>query len=135
MLEALYTDIDVFIVDRGIFDALVWNEWLHMTGKVTAEEARQVEQFFQMNRWLNLIDLVFVVRCDPKVSIEREYADQLTSKRGTIMAENTLQQFLAAIDRTLQSSGHKFKRLVSIDTTTMKTREGVAKITDTALVS
>src|SRR5579862_7896302 len=28
MLEALHKDIDVFILDRGIFDALVWNEWL-----------------------------------------------------------------------------------------------------------
>jgi predicted NUDIX family phosphoesterase len=133
MLEALYKDIDVFILDRGIFDALVWNEWLHMTGKVTASEARQVEQFFEMKRWVDLIDLVFVVRCDPKVSIEREYADQLTSKRGTIMAENTLQQFLQAIDRTVQNNGSKFKKIVPIDTTNMKTRESVAKVADEAL--
>jgi hypothetical protein len=26
MLEALYRDLDVFILDRGLFDALVWNE-------------------------------------------------------------------------------------------------------------
>ena len=123
----------MFILDRGIFDALVWNKWLHMTGKVTASEARQVEQFFEMERWVNLIDLVFVVRCDPKVSIEREYADQLTSKRGTIMAENTLQQFLQAIDGTVQNNGSNFKKIVPIDTTNMKTREGVAKVADEAL--
>ena len=133
MLEALYKDIDVFILDRGLFDALVWNEWLYMTGKVTFEEARQVEDFFKMKRWLDLIDLIFVVRCDPKVSIEREYADQLTSKRGTIMAENTLQQFLQAIDRTVESHGNRFKRIVPIDTTDTKTREGVAAIADEAL--
>jgi len=133
MLEALYKDIDIFILDRGIFDALVWNEWLYMTGKVTAEEARQVEEFFQMSRWLDLIDLVFIVRCNPKVSIEREYADQLTSKRGTIMAENTLQQFLEAIDRTMKNNGTKFQKTISIDTTNMRTRESVAKIADEAL--
>ena len=48
MLEALYRDIDVFILDRGIFDALVWNEWLEMTGKITKEEAKQVAEFFTM---------------------------------------------------------------------------------------
>jgi hypothetical protein len=36
-LEALYRELDVFILDRGIFDALVWNEWLKKTGKITAE--------------------------------------------------------------------------------------------------
>ena len=54
MLESLYKDIDVFILDRGVFDALVWNEWLELTGKITREEAQQVEQFFTMKRWTDL---------------------------------------------------------------------------------
>jgi len=66
MLEALYKDIDVFILDRGVFDALVWNEWLELAGKVTREEALQVEHFFTMSRWTNLIDIVFVLTCDPE---------------------------------------------------------------------
>src|SRR5215469_15471245 len=51
MLEALYRDLDVFILDRGVFDALVWNQWLETTGKITHEEAQHVEQFFTMKRW------------------------------------------------------------------------------------
>src|SRR5690242_14647241 len=71
MLEALFKDIDVFILDRGIFDALVWNEWLKMTGKITDEEAVEVEKFFSMTRWTDLVDLVFVFQCDPATSIKR----------------------------------------------------------------
>lgn len=133
MLEALYRDIDVFILDRGVFDALVWNEWLKMTGKITSEEAEQVAQFFTMQRWTELVDLIFILTCDPKVSIEREYADQLTTKRGTIMAEETLKQFLQASEKILQENREKFKRIVSIDTSKTKTRDGVAAITDEAL--
>jgi predicted NUDIX family phosphoesterase/thymidylate kinase len=133
MLEALYRDLDVFILDRGVFDALVWNDWLEMTGKITGEEARQVAEFFTMKRWTELVDLIFVLTCDPKVSIEREYADQLTTKRGTIMAEETLKQFLRSTENTKKEYGAKFKRIVSIDTTTTKTRQGVARITDEAL--
>jgi predicted NUDIX family phosphoesterase/thymidylate kinase len=133
MLEALYRDLDVFILDRGVFDALVWNEWLEMTGKITGEEARQVAQFFTMNRWTELIDIVFVLTCDPKVSIEREYADQLTTKRGTIMAEETLRQFLQATDKTIKEHGKTFKKIVPIDTGNTKTRQGVARIADEAL--
>ncbi len=133
MLEALYRDLDVFILDRGVFDALVWNEWLEMTGKITGEEARQVAQFFTMNRWTELVDLIFVLTCDPTVSIEREYADQLTTKRGTIMAEQTLKQLLQATDKTIKEHGAEFKRIVAVDTTNTRTRQGVAKITDEAL--
>jgi hypothetical protein len=102
MLEALYKGVDVFILDRGVFDALVWNEWLEMTGKINQEEARQVEQFFTMKRWTDLVDVVFVLTCDPAISIQREYAEQLTTKRGTIMEEGTLGQFQESIKRTMQ---------------------------------
>lgn len=133
ILEALYRDLDVFILDRGVFDALVWNEWLEMTGKITPQEAAHVVQFFTMDRWTDLVDLVFVFTCDPRVSIEREYADQLTTKRGTIMEEGTLKQFKHAADEASKKYGSKFKRMVSIDTTHTKTREGVAAIVDETL--
>lgn len=133
MLEALYRDIDVFILDRGIFDALVWNEWLETTGKITSQEAQDVLKFFTMKRWTDLVDLIVVLTCDPKVSIEREYADQLTTKRGVIMSEGTLTQLRQSVIKTMSENGKKFKKIVSIDTTSMQTREGVAKITDEAL--
>jgi predicted NUDIX family phosphoesterase len=135
MLEALYKSIDLFILDRGVFDALVWNEWLGMTGKINQEEARQVEQFFTMKRWTDLVDLVFVLTCNPGVSIQREYAEQLTTKRGTIMEEGTLGQFLESIKTTMEKNGPKFKRIVQVDTTDVTTREGVARITDEALTA
>jgi predicted NUDIX family phosphoesterase len=133
MLEALYRDLDVFILDRGMFDALVWNEWLKMTGKITPQEADQVAQFFLMDRWTELVDLVFVLTCEPAVSIEREFADQLTTKRGTIMEEGTLKQFKQATENTMAKFGKKFKRIVPIDTTMTTTREGAAKIVDETL--
>ncbi|HXM43198.1 MAG TPA: hypothetical protein VN924_18320 [Bryobacteraceae bacterium] len=71
MLESVYKDVDVLILDRGVFDALVWNHWLELAGKVTHQEALQVEQFFTMSRWTNLIDIVFVLTCDPGVGSMR----------------------------------------------------------------
>ena len=133
MLESLYKDIDVFVLDRGVFDALVWNEWLEMAGKITHEEALQVGQFFTMKRWTDLIDIIFVLTCDPKVSIQRECADQLTSKPGTIMEEGTLNQFLELTIKTMKKNGPRFKRIVKVDTTAVKTREGVARFTNEAL--
>ena len=51
------------------------------------------------------------------------------------MEEGTLGQFLESIEKTMQKNGAKFKRIVPVDTTHMKTREGVAQITDEALTA
>jgi predicted NUDIX family phosphoesterase len=133
MLEALYRDIDVFILDRGIFDALVWNEWLERTGKISHSEATHVADFFAMDRWTELVDLIFVLICDSEISIQREYADQLTTKRGTIMSEDTLNQFRQSVDTTLERYRGNFKRIVTMDTTNLKAKNGVAKIADEAM--
>ena len=133
MLESLYQDLDVFILDRGLFDALVWNEWLEMTGKITPEEADDIAQFFAMDRWTELVDVVFLLSCDAKVSIEREHADQLTTKRGTIMSEGTLEQIGKATERTRAKFESKFKKIVSMDTTGAETRKTATRIADEAL--
>jgi predicted NUDIX family phosphoesterase len=133
MLEALFRDIDVFILDRGIFDALVWNEWLEATGKITYEEAEQIAKFFTMNRWIDLIDLVFLISCDPKESIEREHADQLTTKRGTIMAEDTLRQIKEATERARKKYGSSLKKILPFDTTNTRTMDAAVKIAHEAL--
>ena len=49
------------------------------------------------------------------------------------MAEETLRQFLQATDKTIKEYGKTFKKIVPIDTSTTKTRQGVAKIADEAL--
>src|SRR5260370_38627324 len=62
MLYALDKEIDIFILDRGIFDALVWNHWLDMTGKIKKEEALAVSSFFTMSRWMSLLDMLCVLK-------------------------------------------------------------------------
>jgi predicted NUDIX family phosphoesterase len=129
MLEALDKEIDIFILDRGIFDALVWNHWLEMTGKIRKEEAHAISSFFTMSRWINFIDLVCVLKCSPKASIEREYAYQLTTRRGAIMDEGILHQLNEAIDLTVKEYQAKFHKVYVMDTTDTDPREGVTKLT------
>jgi len=128
IIESVEKNIDLFILDRGIFDALVWNTLLARTGKISQNEAESIGTFFTLDRWIRLIDLVCIMKCEPSVSIEREYANQLTTKRGTIMAENTLSGLNSAIDETLEKYGMKFKKTVIIDTTRKNTKEGATTI-------
>src|SRR5215471_10325152 len=60
MIESAEKNIDLFILDRGIFDALVWNTLLARTGKITAQEADTIADFFTLDRWTRLVDLVCI---------------------------------------------------------------------------
>jgi hypothetical protein len=134
-IESLGKNIDLFILDRGIFDALVWNNLLARTGKITPEEEETIGAFFTMDRWTRLVDLIWVMKCDPAKSIEREYVNQLTRKRGTIMNEGVLEQVNLAIDDTLARYGAKFKNKLMIDTTHTDTREGSIRIAKETLAA
>ena len=129
MLESLDREIDIFILDRGLFDALVWNHWLDMTGKIKKVEAEAVSSFFTMSRWMSLIDLVCVMKCSPKAAMDREYTHQLTTKRGSIMDEAILNQLNSAIDESVERYRDRFRSLFVIDTTETKPKDGVTKIT------
>src|SRR5262249_52416997 len=119
--------------DRGVFDALVWTHWLAKTGKITTAEERASYEFFAMSRWTDLVDLVLIMTCDPKTSIEREYSNQLTTKRGTIMSEETLRQLHDSINQTEASQGQRFKAIERIDTTGRESRETAVNIANKTL--
>lgn len=129
LLEALQEPIDIFIFDRGIFDILWWNRWLERTGKIDSQEAKLVSDFCTMKRWLRLVDLVCVMTCSPEVALEREYSNQLTLKRGTIMNESTLKLQNECIKEVVEKYGHFFKQIYTVDTSKTNTIEGSTKIT------
>ena len=135
LIESLDKNLDLFILDRGIFDAVVWNNLLARTGKITPQEAAIMEAFFTMERWTRLVDLVCVMKCDPKKSIEREYANQLTGKGGTIMDGSILNQLNLAIDGTLEACAGKFKNTIVVDTTNTDTRQGTIEVAQQILAS
>lgn len=93
IIEALEDEkLDVLILDRGLFDGLVWIDWQEKTHRVSKAEAEGFRSFVLTPRWRGLIDLVFVMHCDAKISIDREYARQITLRHGAIMNIGTLAQ-------------------------------------------
>ena len=62
------------------------------------------------------IDIVFAFCVKPEVSIEREYANLLTDKPGTIMNEKVLNEYLGAIKRTVELKKGHFHKVFEIDT-------------------
>ncbi len=46
----------VVILDRGLFDALAWMDWLYNRKRMSAEDKQVVEKFLSLERWRTLID-------------------------------------------------------------------------------
>lgn len=111
-------EIDVIISDRGIFDALCWFRWLKNQQNMNEKEYKILTEFATLYRWQKNIDLVYVFLVSPEESIKREYANLLTQKRGSIMRENVLEQYLNSVRETKKEYEKDFRAVHEIDTTT-----------------
>lgn len=132
MLEALDRDDQIVIVDRGLFDALCWMNWLEKTARLNSEERQIIDNFIFLKRWRELTDIVFILKVNPKESLKREFAGQLTKRLGSIMNENTLKQFNNSLDIIDKEHNRSFRRVIHIDTTStdpVTTVEKIARIT------
>ena len=125
-LENKSSQPDVLILDRGVFDALCWFEWLVSTGKMEETQRTTIEHFLLMEDLVKSIDIVFAFSVEPRVSIEREYAKLLTDKMGTIMNKKVLNEYLEAMKRTIEKKKSYFHSVFEIDTS-KKTQDDVGK--------
>ena len=136
MLEAGQTGgkDDVVIMDRGLYDALAWMRWLENSGKMSTRDREIIDAFITLDLWVDMIDLVFVMKVTPSEALAREFKDQVTLKGGTIMNEETIRDFNGALDEMLKDNGDS--RFIEVDSTgegPQDTSYRVVKSTLTAL--
>ncbi len=62
---------DIVIFDRCLFDAYAWMTYWVQKGLLSSEQAQQNQLFFLQPHLTKLIDITYVVVCDPKVAIQR----------------------------------------------------------------
>lgn len=115
-LENKKTQVDVLILDRGIFDALCWFQWLVNNEKMEKRQKEITENFLLMEELVKCIDIVFAFCVEPPISIEREYATLLTDKPGSIMNERVLSEYLEAIEHTIENKSIFFHKVFKIET-------------------
>ena len=104
------------ILDRGLFDALVWFEVLERQGNISKSEKQKVQDFILIGHWRDAIDSVFLFTADPATSMKRENQDKLIEEPGRAMNPdflNTLNESYATV-RELYAG--QFKNFYYIDT-------------------
>lgn len=127
-------NIDIVICDRGIFDALCWFRWLKQKNKMEEDEYRILTEFAMLNRWQRNVDLVYVFLATPETSIEREYANLLTDKRGSIMNEKILKEYRDSIEQTLNEFKNDFRAVCVVETTKLTQNDVNYEVTEKTLV-
>jgi predicted NUDIX family phosphoesterase len=110
------SDLHFLLIDRGIFDALWWFEWMRLTARITDTEKKAILDFVAMDAWLNLIDVVFLMRATPEQALEREKGEFPTHRTGKIMNPLVLEQLNTCVDRALAGWGSRFRRIVELPT-------------------
>jgi thymidylate kinase len=118
VLEGLYHSdrYHVAILDRGLFDALVWFELLKTQGSIAQDDRDRVQNFLLMDKWRSVIDGVFLFKADPETSMEREQRDKLIDEPGTAMNPEFLQGLNDAYEQVKRLHAGKFPNFEVIDT-------------------
>jgi predicted NUDIX family phosphoesterase len=133
MIESLESEADVVLLDRGVFDAIVWLEAQRREHQVTEQECGTFRDFVLLDRWRKLTDLTFVLRVAPGTAVERENQDLLIRRTGTIMDAGRLERYnqvLADVQATVRSDFS----FVDIDTIEHGSPQAATHAIATALV-
>src|SRR5260370_6025400 len=105
LLANVEAEADIIIVDRGIFDALVWLTLQLRRGEITSEEADTIDSFLLLQRWRRLTDLVAVMNVPANEALARETAQRITTKTGSLMNE----QVLGVLSDSVHSAYEKYR--------------------------
>lgn len=127
MLESKEKQSNVIILDRGLFDTLVWMDFLQVWQAVTPDDLNKIESFFLLNRWTSLIDIVVTLSVDPNIALEREFKDQILREPGSIMNKANLEGYNSSLYKAMEKYKDKFN-ILHIDTTNTETVKGITKI-------
>ena len=87
-------DPEVLILDRGLFDSIVWLEMMERLARIRREEREAAERFLLSPDWRKRISCVIVMTASPADAMQREQGDlPVEGATGSIMNESVLEQF------------------------------------------
>jgi len=66
LVGAMKGDYDVVLMDRGVYDSLVWCEFLSRSGLMSDSAKTKLENFFSLGQWTSKIDMVANIKVDRK---------------------------------------------------------------------
>lgn len=111
--ECISKKPDIILQDRGIFDNYIWYQMMFEKGEIDFQVYQ--EKMKDLNKSIEVNDILYLMTADPEVIVQRDYSDQIfleprkkTTIDGVTMLRNGME------DVVLQVNSN---RLVELDTT------------------
>lgn len=106
----------VFIMDRGLFDRMLFTKALKEMKKIDEEEFESLSNFLSIPRMTNKLDGIFLFVTSPELSIERENKNKLIVKTGRVMNTDFLSTLRRVSLDTINNPLEAFPMVTLIDT-------------------
>jgi predicted NUDIX family phosphoesterase/thymidylate kinase len=120
---------DVVIIDRGVFDAVCWFYWQRERNYLDEGTYDIFRDFFFAERWASRIDIVYILEADPKTALDREYANLLTRKSGSVMNRSVISSYNKSVHECKSLYAHRFRDVRSINTDSISQNEVSFQVT------
>lgn len=104
------------ILDRGLFDALVFFKLLEIQGFISSERLDGFMGYFGDERWAGLIDLVILFKVDPDIALQRDIASQLGPYPALVTNKPALEELMIAYEYVYKNFGSMFPKITIIET-------------------
>lgn len=119
---------DVVIFDRCVFDAYCWMTHWREKEKLSFLEQKEIQSFFLSRFWTNMIDVVYFFVCEPEMAMKRELKISFSKRLGETTNPKTIKILKERYESAYKNLLPKYPQLRLIDTTSIKEKEMVEKI-------
>lgn len=108
---------DIVILDRGVFDAVVWMRFLESHhGRLAKKDREVIERFLLLDFWARREAAVFLFTANAETSMQREKESKLTQSMGRAMNPAFLSSLRDVYLSTARDIGDSFPRVYHLDT-------------------
>ena len=108
---------DVIIFERCLFDVYCWMIYWLEKKMLSAKEKDLIQSFFLSRFWVDKIDSVYFMICDPEVAMKREQRISLSQKLGETTNPATIKNLIERYKSAYEILSPEYKQLHLIDTT------------------
>lgn len=100
--------VDVILIDRGIYDSLIWFKWLELNNAISKDQFEKIYKMLSLDNIKRKIDKIFIFESDTSESLNREPGSKYTNKKSIIMNTDVLNSFNIAMSKINNSYSRYF---------------------------
>lgn len=117
--EEMQKDLDVILIDRSLFDRIIWVNRLYLKNGMKEEEYKDY-----LNTYVPLvnekIDIVIALKTDAITALKRDYNANLSLEKRNFLNEDNVNEYNVSLENTLKMFENK---VYLFDTTNTSQRE------------